>query len=380
MSKRAEQLYLSRKLGFGMGFHYTISSVTPLLLIFLITIVLVFSLVFITSISSAIDRMIVLLGSGSIYSKDEIPLSLLPEESSVDYVKKGEGILYSEDGESIVYLKGVDEEYFSPERVSGLRLDATSFENNWIILSSTLADSISVSPGDKMTLLLYEKERGRTRPFLVEIVGIFDSGYAQLDRYMAYITSDLISDSDSGYEVLLPPYADVETVEENLSGYSTRNYRELYSSLYANVQQSTWILYVILIAVALLSVFFSVDISQVYLARDRQDIAMMVLLGLGSKRIKRVYQKMTLIEVFIATITGIGIGILLGTLSPSLVRLVSLFEPAMLEYYITSFSVSIPWFKILIMELLMLSFAYISLQITLIIRDREELLLLVNND
>ena len=79
MSKHAENVYLKRKLGEKMGFKYLLSSITPLILVFLIVGILSFSLTFIISFSDAIDRMIVILGSGSISTYEEVPLSMLPD-------------------------------------------------------------------------------------------------------------------------------------------------------------------------------------------------------------------------------------------------------------------------------------------------------------
>lgn len=364
-----------------MDRKYVLSTLTPLVLVLLVTSILVFSLVFISSISSAIDRMIVLLGSSSLVSESRIDKSFLPSGSHIDEVRRGEGILYSENSESLVYMKGVDEDYFNEERRIGLNLSIGFFEGNWILLSKNLASALGVAQGEKMTLLLYQDDIGRTRPFLVTVSGVFDSGYAQLDRYLAYVDISMIESKSESYEVLLPSNLDVDKVEHELEskGYEIKNYKDEYSSFYANVQQSIGILYIILVAVALLSAFFSVDVAQVYLSRDRSDIALMRLLGLGRRRILSIYLRLTIISVFFASLLGIAIGIILGYLSPLIVKIISRFEPMMMEYYISSFSVKIPFLSIFLMVLLMLFFAFISLAVSLSRTERDELLLLVNN-
>ena len=93
----AYSLYIRRKLGIGSSLSYKLHSMTPLIIVMLITMVLVFSLTFILSISSAIERAIIYLGSGEIYSSE----NLKGEENviSSDLVKKGQGIIYFESGE-----------------------------------------------------------------------------------------------------------------------------------------------------------------------------------------------------------------------------------------------------------------------------------------
>ncbi len=105
----------------------------------------------------------------------------------------------------------------------------------------------------------------------------------------------------------------------------------------------------------------------------------MRLLGLGRRRILSIYLRLTIISVFFASLLGIAIGIILGYLSPLIVKIISRFEPMMMEYYISSFSVKIPFLSIFLMVLLMLFFAFISLAVSLSRTERDELLLLVNN-
>ena len=364
-----------------MGAGYVLSTFTPLILVFLITTILVFALVFIFSMSSAIDRMIALLGSGSLSSDVYVDPSLLPDNSSVDEVMHSEGIFYSANGESIVYIRGVGEDYFNQERVKGLRLEIGEYKKNWVVLSSNLAKSLDCKIGDKMTMLLYEEEKGRTRPYLVTIIGIFDSGYAQIDRYMAFVSKDVLSNERSEYEILLQSDANVEDVKAKLldEGIYTTTYKENNALLYSNVEQSIWILYVIIVLVAFLSAFFSIEVSQVYLSRDRRDIATLLLLGMESKRVRAIYVKMTLVAISIATFFGVVVGLLLGLLSPRIISLISRFEPEMLEYYITSFTISIPYVQIAIMIALMILIAYLSLLVTLKHREKKELLSEVYN-
>ena len=73
---------------------------------------------------------------------------------------------------------------------------------NPIYISKTLALRLKLDFGDTMTLMLYETEKNRARPVLVTVKGIFDSGYAQLDRYLAYVDYSLIG-GDGEWEIIL---------------------------------------------------------------------------------------------------------------------------------------------------------------------------------
>ena len=376
MKNEGGRLYTERKCGRGMKTRYIFSHYAPSLIVFLIVMTLVFVMVFISSMTGAIERMIVLLGCGSFTTEENIDVSEY-DGARIDEVKEGDGILYSSGGKSLVHLKGVDlEEYFSGERSEGMKLEKTDEEyRNEIIVSSTLASALSLSIGDRLTLLLYEKDEGRARPVLMTVKGIYSSGYAQLDKYLAFVDISL-TDSYSVYEILLERNTDVESVVESLwkEGIWAQSYREKYSSLCTNVDQSIMILYVILIFVALLAAFFSADIAHVYTSRDRRDIASLRLMGMRESEVRRIYRRMTLVSVSVSSLLGTVCGILLSFLSPSLISFVAKKEPEIVEYYISSFTLSVPVSSIILMLLLMILCSSLTLRIELYRTRSRELL------
>ena len=367
MKNDGERLYLGRKCGKGMSPGYVARHYFPSLIVFLIVLTLTFVMVFISSMTGAIDRMIVLLGCGSIETETIVDVSSY-DGAVIDEVKTGDGIIYAESGKSLVHLKGVDiPQYFSGERKEGMKLVLSdeSYKNE-IIISSSLASILELETGDQMTLLLYESEKGRARPVLMTVKGIYSSGYAQLDRYLGFVDISLL-DGTSSYEILLKKGDDVNAVLKSLNadGINAVSYREKYSSLCTNVDQSIMILYVILIFVALLAAFFSADIAHIYTSRDRKDIASLRLMGISEKRIRVIYRKMTLSSVFISSFLGICGGLLLSLLSPSMISFVALKEPQLIENYITSFTLSIPFSSIIMMLIAMLLCSSLTLRIEL---------------
>lgn len=380
MKSDGERLYIGRKRGRGMGVKWTLSSLLPALLIFLITAVLVFAMVFISSMTTAIDRMIIMLGSSSIVTEEEVDVSSW-SGASINKTREGEGVVFTEEGKSIIRLKGVNESYLQGEREDALKIVRSGEEvKNAIIVSTTLARKLNLELGSSMTMMLYEKEKNRTRPILMTVTGIFDSGYAQLDRYLAYVDFSLL-DGEEEWEILLDQKDDLEKRCQELDGLgiSYKTYREKYSALYLNVRQSVSILYLILAFVALLAAFFSTDIVSVYLSRDRQDIAALRLLGMEEKRIRRIYLSLSLFAVAVSALGGTVLGLLLGLLSPSLIRIVASSNPGLVEYYISSFSVTVPTMELLLMVLAMVVLSAITLFISLSTSGRKELMAIVSD-
>ena len=380
MKSDGERLYIGRKRGRGMGVKWTLSSLLPALLIFLITAVLVFAMVFISSMTTAIDRMIIMLGSSSIVTGEEVDVSSW-SGASINKTREGECVVFTEEGKSIIRLKGVSESYLQGEREEALKIVRSGEEvKNAIIVSTTLARKLNLELGSSMTMMLYEKEKNRTRPILMTVTGIFDSGYAQLDRYLAYVDFSLL-DGEEEWEILLDQKDDLEKRCQELDGLgiSYKTYREKYSALYLNVRQSVSILYLILAFVALLAAFFSTDIVSVYLSRDRQDIAALRLLGMEEKRIRRIYLSLSLFAVAVSALGGTVLGLLLGLLSPSLIRIVASSNPGLVEYYISSFSVTVPTMELLLMVLAMVVLSAITLFISLSTSGRKELMAIVSD-
>lgn len=367
MRNECERLYRGRKSGKGMSLRYKLGHFSPSLLVFLIVFTLTFVMVFMSSMTGAIERMIVLLGCGSVTTTSPVDVSGY-ENARIDEVKEGDGILYASSGKSLVHLKGVDiASYFSGERETGMKLTLSdeSYRNE-IIISSTLASSLSLKIGDQMTLLLYEKEKGRARPLLMTVKGIYSSGYAQLDKYLGFVDITLV-DGTSSYEILLDRNEDISAFLAALwkEGIYGESYRTKYSALCTNVDQSVMILRVILIFVALLAAFFSADIAHVYTSRDRRDIASLRLLGLTEKSVRGIYRRMTIASLTVSSVLGTAAGLLLSLSSPSLISFVARKEPELIEYYISSFTLSVPWSSLIVMLLLMILCSSLTLRIEL---------------
>ena len=357
-----------------MGVLWTMHSLVPALLVALIAAVLSFAMVFISSMTDAIDRMIVILGSSNIVTSQSVDVSLW-EGASIDHVVKAEGVVFSEKGKSLVQLKGIEEGYFSDERAEALKLTLSGeTPRNPIVVSETLSRKLGLEMGSTMTLMLYEKEKNRARPVLATVTGIFDSGYAQLDRYLAYVDYSLIG-GDGEWEILLSSRDNTEERAMELweKGLWAETYQERYSSLYLNVRQSVTILYVILVAVALLAAFFSTDIVHIYISRDSRDIAGLRMMGMEEKDIRRIYTFLTLRSVAIAALVGIAAGTMLGMFSPSLVRAVASMDPGLVEYYISSFDAKVPWLELSGMFGAMIFLSAITVWTTLLRSGRKEL-------
>ena len=154
------RLYISRKCGKSLPSDRKLSFLLPLVMIYLITAVLVFALVFISSVSGTIERMLEVLGRGSLFVYSDTPpdTALLPSESEISPSAMMEGLLYSEESECAVMIHLTGSGYFDGMR--GKELDVERGKTNVLnpaVIPSSVAERLSLSTGDRMTLLVYIK-------------------------------------------------------------------------------------------------------------------------------------------------------------------------------------------------------------------------------
>ncbi len=346
-------MYILRKIGFKNGIPFFISAILPAFLILLVSLLLVFSLSFITSMVSAMEDVMANLGSGHV-TVDGLQDLDGPGFYSVDKVVTSEALAFSGKASAALYVKGVDfDSYFNPKRLDVLNFSSLGDLNvlNPVYLSSSLSKELGVDVGDRLSILIYESSTNRTRPLLLTCAGVFSSGYNEFDSVLCYVDRNLVEDGDKRTEVLLGDESSIDEVigDLTLSGYTARSYKSVYSDLYSNVEFSLTILYGIFFILALLAAVFSSNIAFDYVSRDRKDIANLMVLGLGKKDVARIYLVITLSFVFVALLVGLIFGIALSFLIPGMMEALGRLDFAALDAYMTSFDVSIPLGKILLM-------------------------------
>ena len=367
--KGFDKMYVLRKIGFGNGISFFISAILPAFLILLVSMLLVFSLSFITSMASAMENVMVNLGGGHIIVDGWIDLDG-SGFYSVDQVTASEALAFSRKASAAMYVKGVDlDSYFNQRRLDALNLSSAFNEDvlNPAYLSSSLSQELGVKQGDRFSILVYESGIGRTRPLLLTCAGIFSSGYNEFDSILCYVDKSLVRDGEQKTEILLEDASSLEQTIDSLalSGFSARSYKSVYSALYNNVEFSLTVLYGIFLVLALLAAVFSSNIAFDYVSRDRRDIANLMVLGLGKNEVSRIYLAITLSFVFFALLLGFFMGLASSFLIPSMMEALAGLDFSALDAYMTSFDVRIPFGKIFLMLGGLFFSSFISLLISL---------------
>lgn len=345
-------LYVERKLGAGNRASFFVSALLPAILIMLVSLLLVVSLTFITSMALSMEEVMVDLGCGHILvdgtfsSDDDIFYS-------VDAVRTSESLAFSGKASAALYLKGVDfQSYFNQRRLDCLNLvsEGTDGLLNPVYISSSVSEELGVDEGGRFSVLVYDGRTGRTRPLLLTCAGIFSSGYGEFDSTLCYVGSSLLS-GDYDTELILHDPSGMESCLDSLSssGFHARSYKDVYSDLYGNVEFSLDVLYGVFVVLALLAALFSSNIAFDYVSRDKRDIAALLVMGLKEKDVRRKYLVITLAFVLLALVLGLVLGLMVSLSIPGLMRCLESMDFAALDAYMTTFGISVPFSRILLM-------------------------------
>lgn len=380
MKSSIPEIYIARKLGQGKSMKYVLASLRPSAILMLISALLVFSLSFITSMTDALDMMMRYLGSGDLRVEGVFDDGAFGEE--LFFVKETEALAMSADGTSAFVVKSVDfDSYFIDERKELLRLSYGERNVlNPVAISARIAEALCVSPGDRFSLMLYEEDKGRTRPLLVTVAAVFDSGYREFDESYVYLDNMDIS-GRSYTEIVLDAGVDLEQRRLEIAGegYSVKDYISLNSALYENVRFSSAVLYGVFALLSVLAAFFSSNIAYEYTERDRKDIGTLRLLGLEGSRIGTIYFRMTALSVLAALVSGFVLGVLASLSIPSLLSFLEKMDYAALGAYLTSFEVKIPFGLVSAMLALLFAVSSVSLRISLSHLERANVLEVVGS-
>ena len=114
--------YCERKTGRNQSLSWIIKSYLPSLLIVFIMVVLVFALIFVSSMSKAIEDTLVYLGSGNITAYSSLEDIVFKEDEKVFEVSSASAMIASSSSTALINLNGVGSDYFFEEKVDKLNL------------------------------------------------------------------------------------------------------------------------------------------------------------------------------------------------------------------------------------------------------------------
>ena len=191
-----------------------------------------------------------------------------------------------------------------------------------MLIGETLAQRLNLTIGDEIQLLGQDKD-GSLAADIFTLVGIFNSGSADLDRQLALIPFDyaqtLFALPNQAHQLALitEPFQQINQLEPQLRSLadqfdiSYRNWRELQPGVAQGIDldyYAGFIWYVAILLIVVLILFNTLLMS--VLERERE-FGLMLSLGLSRKQLAWLTQIETHLTLSLGLILGIALGILI---------------------------------------------------------------------
>jgi len=263
-------------------------------------------------------------------------LARLRRVSGVAYLSgtlEEKALLQNGENQSIIHLKGVDDEY---RRVSGVaahmlrgQFDLGSPEQPLLVLGAGVENAVGVqSDRNIVPLLVHLPRKGAvdlSNPLnaisadTVNTAGAFliqqdfDNKYVLTRLSFVRQMMELGDDRFSAIEIALRPDADPNQVRTALqrelgAGLRVQTRYEQNASLYAVMRAEKWVIYAILSLILVVAAFNMIGSLTMLVLEKRQDIQVLHALGSDRRRIQSIF----LSEGVLLALIGGGTGILLA--------------------------------------------------------------------
>lgn len=308
----------------------------------------------------------------------------ISEVYSCDLVDEGFGVLYSSGGSYSTALHGVAENFLESEEVYEEFTEIVGSVNlknpKNIIISSSIAENLELSLNDRVAIAAVNNSSGNTffKPTILEVSGIINSGYRNLDNQLVFfnstVASNLLKDSGRQYfsiklttNVLNEVYSTAEKINDlvNDSSISIKTWDMLNRVLFRNFAETKNILYVVM---ALIIMIAGVNVSSLcimLIQENYTNIGIMKATGAYSRSIKQAFLIAVMFISFVGSIMGVLLGLIIGLNLNVILTAISHTGIAAADFYLISIPIDIQATQLIMVVLFTCVISYLSILIPL---------------
>ena len=263
-----------------------------------------------------------------IENKDLNKLSLVSDLISKKFFSfNGDAILMSKNDAQGILVRGYSKDDLNQMEILKKNIidgSLKKFEINTISLGKDLAISLNIVAGDEITLLSTAGIQTifgslpTQQNFIVS--SIFTSGLAEFDQNVVFMSlEDAIiffgaSKDDVFLEIFLKKPDEVimakETIQNIFSDYYVYSWADLNKSFFGALKVERNVMFIILTLIIIVAAFNIVSGLTILVKNKTKEIAILRTLGISKKSIVKVFFLTGFTIGFLATITGITIGVL----------------------------------------------------------------------
>lgn len=258
----------------------------------------------------------------------------VPGVKAVSLVAEEKAVLVNGDYQSIVYLKGVDENYAMVNKLGSHvvrgKYDVGTSDKPQLLIGVGIESAVGADPnGDLAPLTLYIPNREAKKltsadamnAANIDISGTFmvqqefDDKYAFTNLTFLQYMLNLKPGEYSSVEIGLQPKANADKVQRQLQSvmgndFTVQTRYQQNQSLFSVMQAEKWVIYAILSLILLIAAFNMIGALTMLVLEKQKDIAVLKAMGASWRLIQRIF----LSEGFLLAGVGSGIGMLLAFL------------------------------------------------------------------
>ena len=243
----------------------------------------------------------------------------------------------TDEGKTVVYLKGVDDNYSNVCGVSGKvnkgKFNTGTADAPGLVVGAGIeyAAHINFNPAvetGKLTLILPKKNSGSNNPVqslsegYVTPTGVFtiqqdfDNKYAITNIDFVKQQLGLDANEYSAIELKLNSNADIQQAKEKLSalmgnGYKVQTLYEQNMSLYNTMKLERWFIFAVLTLILIVSAFTMVSALTMLVLEKQKDISVLQSMGASQPAIQKIFLSEGLLLGGIGAATGIVMAVIL---------------------------------------------------------------------
>ena len=246
---------------------------------------------------------------------------------SLSKTYSGEGVAISNDKAKGLILKGVNveeekiKEFFKKNLTSG---KIENFKNNSVFIGTELAFNLNLKEGDSINLMssafIATPLGGLPKQENFKIAGTFNTGFLEFDQNIVFLNiQDALSifdksPKDQNIELYLtdPLKANqyknqIEIINPNFFIYT---WADLNKSLFSALKVERNVMFIILTLIIIVAAFNIISGLTILIKNKTKEIAILKTLGLSNASIKKSFFLTGFSIGFLATLTGIFLGII----------------------------------------------------------------------
>ena len=260
-----------------------------------------------------------------------------PVVENFSLIAEEKALLKNYDAQTVIYLKGVDDNYPGVSGVAGKTnrgiYKTGSATDPYLVAGAGIQNAVAMNvdsaiPSGGLTVILPKKNNVSNDPLqsisegTVKASGIFsiqqefDEKYAITNIGFVKQQMGLADDEFSAVEIKLKEKEDPYKAKaeiENLLGnrYTVQTRYEQNTSLYSTMKLEKWAIYGVLTLILIIAAFNMVSALTMLVLEKRQDIGVLQSMGASKKSIRKIFLSEGLLLGGIGAIAGIILAVLL---------------------------------------------------------------------